>query len=176
MNVKYHKKTERTTWAECSLRKYLNGEFFGTCFSIAERSAVIQTHNTNPDTVYTTLSGSKIATYGGEDTDDNVFLLSVDELSQFFKLSVSLMTESRLKKVAGKNRNNYPTEIMMSECLISTGFTGDWWLLRSLGYDNTRAAFVDLYGAVSTWGEPFFLSKGLRPVMWVKDVILSGLL
>jgi hypothetical protein len=66
-----------TTWAECELRKYLNGEFYDK-FSDADKSKIIPVINKNDDNLW---YGAK----GGEDTIDKIFLLSIDEaVCQYF--------------------------------------------------------------------------------------------
>ena len=60
------------TWADCSLRKYLNGEFYNK-FTEAEQSRIISVLNKNHDNRW---YGSK----GGEDTLDYIFLLNIEEV------------------------------------------------------------------------------------------------
>lgn len=67
----YHDIYKDITWAECSLQKYLNGEFYDK-FSAADQSRIIQVVNKNPDNQW---YGSK----GGKDTQDGIFLLSLEE-------------------------------------------------------------------------------------------------
>lgn len=66
-----------TTWEECNLRKWLNGEFYDTAFSSEEKSRIQSTD-----------VGADINPYydtdPGNDTVDKVFLLSVVEAEQFF--------------------------------------------------------------------------------------------
>ena len=45
----YHDAYVNITWADCSLRKYLNGEFYER-FSEADRAKIIQVTNKNLDT------------------------------------------------------------------------------------------------------------------------------
>ena len=60
-----------TTWATCSLRAYLNGEFYnGSGFSDEDRAKIVKTSNTNPN------NGS---VSGGKDTKDYIYLLSIGE-------------------------------------------------------------------------------------------------
>ena len=67
----YHNEYKDITWAECSLRKYLNGEFYDR-FDIADQSRIIPVINQNADNQW---YGSN----GGEDTKDSIFLLSLEE-------------------------------------------------------------------------------------------------
>lgn len=60
------------TWADCELRKYLNGEFYDK-FSEINKSRIIPVTNKNPDNPW---YGAK----GGEDTQDNIFLLTIEDV------------------------------------------------------------------------------------------------
>lgn len=62
------------TWETCSLRKWLNDEFYNEAFKANEKSAIKQTMVVNED-------NPEHGTEGGSDTKDNVFLLSIAEAS-----------------------------------------------------------------------------------------------
>ncbi len=74
----YHNKWEDITWELCDLRAWLNGGYFDTAFSEAEKAAIVETHLSNPD-------NPEYNTPGGNDTDDRIFLLSIDEAEKYFK-------------------------------------------------------------------------------------------
>lgn len=68
----YHTEYERVTWEECSLRKWLNADFYNEAFSSSEQAAILETavvNGNNPDDVE-----------GGNDTTDRIYLLSVNEV------------------------------------------------------------------------------------------------
>lgn len=66
----YNDKYIDITWAECSLRKYLGGDFYNR-FSVAEKSRIIPVTNMNYDNQW-------YGTRGGADTQDMIFLLSIE--------------------------------------------------------------------------------------------------
>ncbi|MDF2873128.1 MAG: hypothetical protein K0R05_4703, partial [Anaerocolumna sp.] len=73
----YHDAYKDITWADCSLRKYLNNEFFDK-FAAADKSRITPVINKNPDNQW---YGSN----GGADTRDSIFLLSLEEVTcQYF--------------------------------------------------------------------------------------------
>lgn len=72
----YNEGSEHTNWETCSLRRYLNGEFYRS-FSEAERARIIETELENPDNP---IYGSP----GCANTMDNIFLLTVDDVRKFF--------------------------------------------------------------------------------------------
>ena len=72
----YHSAETAVTWATCSLRQYLNGEFYCS-FSASDRSRILDTHVTTPNNPW-------YGTPGGGDTTDKIFLLSIDEVVRYF--------------------------------------------------------------------------------------------
>jgi hypothetical protein len=59
----YHDKYVGITWADCSLRKYLNGEFYDK-FSKTDKSKIIPVINKNPDNQwYGTIGGRYAGQY-----------------------------------------------------------------------------------------------------------------
>ncbi|WP_294488555.1 DUF6273 domain-containing protein [uncultured Ruminococcus sp.] len=69
IDKKYNDSNTDVTWETCTLRKYLNETFYNT-FSDEDKAKIALTHNTNPN------NGS---VSGGNDTDDYIYLLSIDE-------------------------------------------------------------------------------------------------
>ena len=65
------------TWETCILRGYLNGEFYDETFSYAEKELIAET------TVITN-SNPYCGTDGGNDTNDKIFLLSIEEVVRYF--------------------------------------------------------------------------------------------
>ena len=68
----YHNELTDITWADCDLREYLNGEFYNN-FNANDKARIIQVTNSNHYNYWYRLEG-------GLDTDDHIFLLSLDEV------------------------------------------------------------------------------------------------
>ena len=69
MEKAYHESGIASTWADCSLRTYLNNEFYNT-FNAADKAMILETTN-----------------YGvkdDKDTKDKIFLLNEDEVNRYF--------------------------------------------------------------------------------------------
>ena len=67
----YNTEYERVTWEACSLRKWLNEDFYNEAFGGSEQAAIRETavaNGDNPDGVE-----------GGNDTTDRIYLLSANE-------------------------------------------------------------------------------------------------
>jgi hypothetical protein len=163
----YHDAYKDITWADCSLRKYLNGEFYNK-FSEAEKSKIIPVLNKNPDNQW---YGSK----GGVDTQDSIFLLSIEEaVCQYFGDSSSLLYNK------GKNQrywferkdDNNSRRIARLEGKDWT----TWWWLRSPGRVSVKAVYIHGNGDIGIQGNNIlkgniadgFCAGGVRPALWLK--------
>ena len=149
------------TWENSSLRKWLNGTFYDTAFSGSEKSLIQTVTITNPDNpVY--------GTPGGNDTEDKVFCLSLEEAQLYFKDANDRMTA--------------PTDYAVSrgaavsdDCKLENGMKTGWWWLRSPASSSNRAADADCYGNIDTKrnadgvdGDMVFAeSNCVRPVVWI---------
>ena len=91
--IPYHVRFEGVIWANCSLRAYMNNEFYNSDdFTAIDRSRIALTVLQNPaNPVY--------GTNGGGDTVDRIFLLSIAEAQQYFKDDADRVC---------KNSNNAP--------------------------------------------------------------------
>ena len=71
--------TERAdvTWETCTLRKWLNNDFYNAAFSVADQDRIITANLSNPDNAIW-------GTEGGNDTNDKVFCLNVDEIRKYY--------------------------------------------------------------------------------------------
>lgn len=119
-NKPYHYKREAVTWETCSLREWLNGEFYEAAFSAEEKAMIADTELTNADNPY-------YNTEGGNDTIDKVFLLSYKEFEpQAFAYDLCLPT------VYGEMQGIYVDTKWITQC--------DWWL-RTVGINEESATY-----------------------------------
>ncbi|MCR4784321.1 MAG: DUF6273 domain-containing protein [bacterium] len=136
---KYNEEYIDITWADCDLRRWLNGEFFNKAFSSEEQS-LIKTVN--------------ISNNVGPSTDDRIFLLSVDEAEGLF--------------ANDKDRGVKPTAyaIKNGAWIKDDGaYAGNaWWWLRSRGDCSNDAAYVDRGGYISIYGSVHGDGGSVRPV------------
>lgn len=65
-----------TTWEECELREWLNGEYIDYTFNEYEKSIISKSFVKNGYNSY--------GIYGGKNTEDQVFLLSEEEANKYF--------------------------------------------------------------------------------------------
>ena len=65
-------------WENSGVRAWLNGYFYNSAFSDEEKKSIILSYNKNNDFDWD-MAATKIHTNGGNDTNDYVFCLSLDE-------------------------------------------------------------------------------------------------
>ncbi|MCL2063748.1 MAG: DUF6273 domain-containing protein [Candidatus Cloacimonetes bacterium] len=150
----YHTLWTRITWADCSLRAYLNGEFYNSsAFSNADRERIVQVTNINENNQW-------FGTNGGVNTQDRIFLLSIAEVVKYFGDSGQLA--------------NRPPEAWYINDQYNTNriatFNGSaylWWL-RSLGSGAIYAGSVGSAGIVRMDGNYVdYDDGGVRPALWL---------
>ena len=133
----YHAKDESVTWETCSLRKWLNEEFYRKAFSAAEKERILQV--TVPAHV-----NPMESTDPGRDTEDRVFLLSVQEFRMLLK-------EETLR--------------VFSSPKVKEGVV--WWL-RSPGFKPDYAAYVYYDGSLCSSGDNVVDDvSAVRPALWI---------
>ncbi|MBR2650214.1 MAG: hypothetical protein IKD45_00985, partial [Clostridia bacterium] len=137
------KKFAPATWAESSLRAFLNGEFFETAFTEEEREKICLTGNKNRDLISNIYNVS-----GGKFTYDKVFLLSEEDLA--------LIESKRCRATpyaARKAQRNEGEDII-------------WWL-RSIGSLKTMVKAVKSRdeGILGLGAHTDCI--GVRPLIWV---------
>lgn len=75
---KFNAEQEKAIWETCTLRSWLNSDYYDMTFSAEEKALILDTTNKNYNNPIYYLG------QGGEDTIDKVFLLSVDEEKELF--------------------------------------------------------------------------------------------
>ncbi len=170
-NKQYNTDTCAITWEKCSSRKWLNGSFYETAFSSAEKAKIQTTKVVNEANPYT-------GTSGGNSTNDKVFLLSYNEVKKFFGDS----TLSEQGYSVNANSATSPTAYGKAQRIytmnLSSHFYADdlkqysgncWWWLRTPGTDQKRAMYVSNFGDLG-YGNFYVynMDAGLRPAMVIK--------
>jgi hypothetical protein len=163
----YHDSYKDITWAECSLRKYLNGEFYNK-FTEADKLRLIPVINKNPDNEW---YGAK----GGEDTRDSVFLLSIEEVAckYFGDSSSKLHNRGKNQKYWFERKDENNSKRIAR---LEGKSWGTWWWLRSPGRVNVKAVYIHGDGNIGIQGNNILKGNisdgeckgGVRPAMWLK--------
>jgi hypothetical protein len=130
----YNEQHAEVSWETCTLRQWLNDDFYRTAFSDAEQTMILETTVQNPDNLEYFIPG-------GNDTVDRIFLLSIDELDQYFPYQPD--------RIAQYQGSDHP-----------------WWL-RSLGSSTRYAAEVGSDGHISPAGRAVEMRAAVRPALWI---------
>lgn len=153
----YHNNFVNITWADCDLRKYLNNEFYNA-FSEDEKSKIITVTNRNPDNPW-------FKTKGGEDSADNIFLLSLEEVCEYFGDSRTNLQNKGNQRWFIDDENNGKRQAKYENDF-------HWWRLRSPGYYGRTSASVNSKGYVYIRGNGVYGKPrdggGVRPALWMK--------
>lgn len=153
----YHSEFLDITWADCKLRNYLNNEFYNS-FSSNEKAKIIATTNTNTDNQW-------FKTKGGIDTTDKIFLLSLEEVCDYFGDSKENLLDKGKQKWLIDDENNQRRQAK---------FEGEnhWWRLRSPGYYSRTSASINSNGNVYVRGNGVYGRPkdggGVRPALWIR--------
>jgi len=132
----YNDELTRVTWGNCSLRNIGLPRLLNEIFDTEERKQVLRCTNQNPENEYSGISGGKA-------TEDELFLLNIDEVKQYFPYD-----EARIARLDGVTV---------------------WWWLRSPGsFLLGHAANVSSGGSVHDVGSHVSWSEGaVRPAFWL---------
>ncbi len=168
----YNESYTSVTWETSTIRSWLNGydsdenvqgnnytddNFIDTAFTEEEYAAIKTTRVINND-------NPSYGTDGGNDTEDKVYLLSVDEAG-----NVEYGFDS-VFDVNSKTREVKNTEYAKSNgayTINNSGYVGNgYWWLRSPGYYSINASYVHCYGLGYGYGNGVnYGYNGVRPAL-----------
>lgn len=144
-----------TRWDECSVRTWLNEDFYAGALTDEERAAIVEVTLENP-------IRSDFVDEPGVPTQEKVFLLDIDTAEETMRTARSRMAEpSAYAAAKGARINN------KNHC--------NWWL-RSFGQED-YAFYVDKRGKVCKRGFNIYYYEAVevRPAMYVSNEFLQNL-
>lgn len=141
------------TWEDSSIRAWLNGEFLESAFGGDPNGFICTAECKTKD--------GRSGTDGGENTTDRIFLLAVDEVTQYFPADTSRrapVTEYAKEQGAEYDKNG-----------------NGWWWLRTPGKTQDMAAGVHTAGGVNYDGRDVDRTDlCIRPALWLDlDVVTA---
>ncbi len=164
----YHDEYKDITWADCSLRKYLNGVFFER-FRAADQSRIIPVMNQNADNQW-------YGTEGGADTTDQIFLLSMEEATclYFGDSSAKLYNPGKNQRYWFERRDENNSKRIAG--LEAENGRIWWWWLRSPGRVGVKVVYIHGDGNIGIQGNNILKGNasdgrctgGVRPALWLK--------
>ena len=136
------------TWETCSLRQWLNNDFIDIAFSADEKTMI-------PTVTVSADKNPNHSTDPGNATQDQVFLLSVNEANKYFASDSARMCMPTNYAIA-----NGVNESDSGNCW--------WWWLRSPGSFQRTAAAVNFDGGVYMYDySPVNENIAVRPALWI---------
>ncbi|MDR0221369.1 MAG: leucine-rich repeat domain-containing protein [Lachnospiraceae bacterium] len=153
----YHADYGEITWEGSTIRQWLNEDFY---YSIGkeERERIAETSIVNNDNPW-------FGTEGGNDTTDKIFLLSIEEVVQYFGDSGQLA--NRPVDKWGWGSDYIDDEYNAARIAYETGGGASWWWLRSPGGRSFYAASVGRGGDFRVIGDGVGGVGGIRPALWL---------
>ena len=151
----YHNSQANVAWEQCTLRKYLNSEFYNS-FHPDYRSKIVHTYITNSKNLW-------YGTFCGRNTNDYIFLLSLEEVVRYFGDTGQLKTRpNNYAKCIDDEYNN-------SRAAYTDKGETSWWWLRCLGSSTGNVADVLSDGRINIDGVNVINDNGgVRPALWIK--------
>lgn len=139
-----------SNWAKCSLRQWLNDDFYNTAFSSSEKNAIKTSYLENKST--------DSSSYDAPSTYDKVFLLSNWDM---FNNNYGFSSSSR--RAQG---TDYAKCQGLRVSTSSSYYGNSWWLLRS-PYDSeyTRGVYPDGYVYAYLYHPTGATEFGIRPAL-----------
>ena len=156
-------KPENVTWEECSLRQWLNKVFLQEAFSSEEQSYIQTVVVENDD-----LQGNKEwETSGGNNTEDQVFLLSHHEIFDLY-LKDKYIAECLVTPYAiGHGAYYYPG-------YFTDGRVTCMWWSRSPGMYQNNAEEIKFYASgLNKNSQSVSSNNCVRPAIWIDYVFAS---
>lgn len=133
-------------WEESAVREWLNGDFLEKAFGDEEKKIIQITKVINNDNF-------QYGTEGGNDTSDKIFLLSYEEVNEYF--------------VSAEDRTCQPTEYALEKRgSFTLNGNGDWWL-RTIGFKEQCQMHVDSEGGYENNHVGGSFKFYIRPAIWV---------
>ncbi|MCL2637403.1 MAG: DUF6273 domain-containing protein [Oscillospiraceae bacterium] len=162
-------------WEESDLRAYLNDEFYNS-FNESDREKIVRVTNDNPDNPW-------LVALSENDTENYIFLLSLDEVLQYFgdsgQLYYNLLDEPMVVENEGfpttewwfDDERDIEIDDEYNSARIAYDYNGEaqkWWLrtparLSGGGAAISEEGYIDVCGFAVGRAS----LSGVRPAMWI---------
>ena len=164
----YNDDGKPSSWENCTLRYWLNNDFCNMAFTSDELNKI-------EPTLLNNAGNSAYKVFGGNNTYDKVFELSIDEVELFFAggtINVATKATNYAKTVENAGRNlwvyNYAEDTADDKHFYEWADGNSSFWLRSPGNSLDTAACVSRGGEIVKYGYSVHSQVyGIRPAMWV---------
>ena len=167
----YKSGEKNTTWKNNNIREWLNDKFYDEAFTEEEKNKIIEVQIVNED-------NDDYMTFGGRDTTDKLFLLSISEARKYFSNGDNLDNRNQLVKAGAAKGTKYAVyEKRLGKISKSKKDEyEDWMLENSIYYLRSPAG---TQGSIARVGPNAIISTsgyvgngisrcGVRPAMWIE--------
>lgn len=158
----YHTENTDITWEQCTLRAWLNDDFFSRAFTSEEQAAILLTDVDNSRSQ--SYGSEMIKANDGSNTQDKVFLLSYAESNRYLgvtrlETSVEVQAAPTAYAIA---LGAWASEIYQT---VDGEAAGLWWLRSSSG----RQYYASYVGGEESLYFDYVNQKNVcvRPALWV---------
>ena len=161
--MQFHDSLNKVTWETSAVRSWLNTSFLDSAFSAAERLQIETT----------TVTAERNPTYpnspAGNDTEDKLFLLSVQEAETYFSNS----SKARICSPAPAVVLNAPSGVYAHSnkaWYAEHDYLCSWWLRSPGMYKDLYVSYVDHGGNISGGGQVYLEGTDLcvRPAVRIR--------
>ena len=158
-HMQFHSSLSAVTWETSAVRAFLNGEFLNKAFSEEEKAKIRQT------TVIAEKNPDYPNSRPGNDTEDKVFLLNVQEKALYFQDKADAICAPTKTVIASSNVFSHTKKAWYS----GHDYLCSWWLRSPGMYKDLYVSYVDHSGNVSGGGQVYLEGTDLcvRPAMWI---------
>ena len=127
----YNTENKDITWENCSLRNWLNNDFYNTSFNDQEKQKILSVTLANKDNPVD-------GTEGGNDTIDKVFCLSLEEMEKYF--GEYSYYDSELNRGYNQNLICAPSLDLIERGhtyeITENGYSNNYWGYKTYGYTS----------------------------------------
>lgn len=154
------------TWADCSLRRWLNEEFYAEAFTGEEQKKILPSTSEGFPKYNSRMPGMPYDKLERE-TEDKIFLLSYTEVQEYIPCDAN-------EEAAEERRCNL-TEYAKNKAnpyLIADDASYGWWLCAGSRSENQNWPYtVSAYGGMDSHVDPleYHTDYAVRPAMWIKQ-------
>ena len=160
-------------WDKSEIRGWLNDDFLNKAFTASEQASIVTTTvKTGNNAEWVAFAKKKNWSYdsvnGGVDTQDKIFLLSLEETMDYggYRTLEDFYYNGTDKLKAVPTKYAVKQGVYQSDSTKLNGEGCCWWWLRSPGYRSNGAAGVYDVGRLSSYCV-FFADVAVRPAFWL---------
>lgn len=156
----YNAESKNVQWKDCTLRRFLNTDFYNRAFTEDERRCIITSQNDNPDNIY-------YGTDCGDTTEDKVFILSSDEVYGSTAAVHGFYPGGGVDDPARRFRPTMYAKARGTWYSPVKGYEGNgFWFMRTNGYSLSSASYICDFGYIYNSGTNVACNdSGVLPVI-----------